>query len=406
MGGELRLPLQGVRVVAVEQYIAGPFCTMLMADAGAEVIKIERPGEGDPRRGMCPYIEDGRGGKISASFMEYNRLKRSLSLDLKREEGKEIFKKLVRRSDIVVENFRPGVMDRLGLAYEALREINPALVYVAISGFGQLEGFTGPYSERPAFDIVAEAMSGYMHMIGHPHEPPQNSIYGLADLVTSWAALSGAMMALLDSRATGRGRFVDIAMYDVMVSLNERSYMTYSFTGEVPMRGPEKINGPRGSFQTSDGFIVINIPSDYMWERIAVTVGGERLARDPRFADGTLRCANQEEHFRPIMEQWLADKTMEEAVELLLAAGIPAGEVQTAREIRRCPHLQARRLMVEVEHHVTGPKSLVGSPLKFSGAPPAGVAQVPDLGRDTAVLLEELGYDKEERTRLRAAGIV
>ena len=402
----LQYPLEGIKVLAVEQYIAGPYCTMLMADAGAEVIKIERPGVGDPRRGMSPMVEDDKGNKVSAGFIEYNRHKKSLTLNMREGKGKEIFKKLAKECDILVENFRPGVMDRLGLGYKDLKEVNPGLVYVAISGFGQLEGCRGPYWERPAFDIVAEAMSGYMHMIGHEDEPPQTSIYGLADITTALFAYSGAMTALVNRLRSGKGRYVDISMYDAMTALNERATMIYSFTGEVPHRGPETLYGPRGSFKAKNGYIVLNIPSDYMWERVAKTIGRDDLAKDEGFKDGVSRAANQEKHFRPVMEKWLEDKTKEEAVEILLQNGVPAGEVQTAKDIDQCPHLKDRDSLVDVEHPVTGKKRLVGSPLKFSDTPAPATASISELGQQTEEILSGLGYSKEEIKSLKEKKVV
>lgn len=398
--------LEGVKVIAMEQYIAAPYCTMLMADAGAEVIKIERPGAGDPRRGMSPIFTDDQGNKVSSGFIEYNRHKKSLTLNIQEEQGKKILLDLIKQADILINNFRPGVMDRLGLGYQELQKINPGLVYVAISGFGQMEGYRGPYWDRPAFDIVAEAMSGYMHMIGHTDEPPQTSIYGLADLLTSWAAYSGAMTALFDRMRTGKGRFVDISMYDAMVALNERALMIYSFTGEVPIRGPEKLYGPRGSFKAKNGYIVLNVPSDYMWERLATAIGQEELINDERFKDGISRAANTEKHFRPLIEKWLSDKTKEEAVQIFLKNGLPAGEVQTAEDIAGCPHLKARQLLVEVEHPVTGKKQVVGSPLFYSDAPARETAGVPELGQHTEQILKKLGRSEQEIKALRENKVI
>lgn len=386
-------PLEGVRVIGVEQYIAAPYCTMLMADLGAEVIKIERPGAGDPRRSMPPMIKNEKGEKVSGGFIEFNRNKKSMSLDIQSDEGKEILKKLVRKSDILIENFRPGVMDRLGIGYKALSEINPGLVYVAISGFGQLEGYRGPYWERPAFDIVTEAMSGYMHMIGHPDKPPQQSIYGLSDIIPSLMALTGAMVALFDKQRTGKGRFVDISMYDSMVALNERSMMIYSFTGKVPCRGPETLYGPRGSFKAKNGYVVLNIPSDYMWERLCKVLGQEHLAKDERCKDGQTRAANTESFIRPIIEEWFKDKTKEEVVELLLEGGVPAGEVQTAEDLANCPHLKVRKMIIPVPDEIAGERFLAGNPLKFSGAEETPPKAPPKLGEHTQEILKLLEQD-------------
>lgn len=403
----MKQPLAGLKVIAVEQYLTGPYCTMLMAYAGAEVIKIEKPHTGDPRRQMPPVFQNEHGAKMSASFMEYNCRKKSLTLDLKEKKGREILKKLAAKSDLLVENFRPGVMERLGLGYPVLHKINPGLVYVSISGFGQLEGFKGPFWENPTFDLITEAMSGYMEMIGTPERPPQPSIFGLADLVTAIYALSGAMMALVDRLRTGRGRYVDLSMYDAMVSLNERAMMLYSFLGEAPRRGTEKIVGPRGVFKAKDGYIVVTAPADYIWERLAKAIERPDLLQEARFADGPSRAANQQQYFQPIMEKWLRDKTKKEAVAILLENGVPAGAVQTVEEVARCPQIQARQLLVTAAHQATGEKTLVGSPLRFSATPPAETASSPpELGQHTAEILSELGYTAGEISALRKQGIV
>ncbi|MEE8393242.1 MAG: CoA transferase, partial [Rhodospirillales bacterium] len=213
-------PLSGVRVTGLEQYMAGPYCTMLLADAGAEVIKIERPGSGDPRRSMPPFVEKD-GVKKAAGFMGYNRNKKSLALNLREPQGQEIFTKLAACSDVVVENLRPGSMDRMGLGYGDMKTLNPKLVWATISGFGRLEGFKGPYSDRPAFDIVAESMSGIMHQVGFEDKPPSWTIYGMADIYSGLVTAFGITQALLMRQRTGQGQLVDSAMFDNMLSLNE-----------------------------------------------------------------------------------------------------------------------------------------------------------------------------------------
>ena len=209
-------PLSGIRVIGLEQYIAGPYCTMLLADAGAEVIKIERPGSGDPRRAMPPFVE-GDGARKAAGFMAYNRNKKSLALDLRKPEGQDILRRLMTGADVVVENLRPGSMDKMNLGYDALKEANPHLVWGIISGFGRLAGFQGPYSDRPAFDIVVEAMSGMMNLVGFEDKPPSWTIYGLADIYSGMVTAFGVMQALFMRERTGSGQIIDSSMFDNML---------------------------------------------------------------------------------------------------------------------------------------------------------------------------------------------
>jgi len=404
--GHLRKPLEHVTVLANEQYIAGPYCTMLMADAGARVIKVERPGSGDPRRAMGPFLEvDGE--KHSWGFAEYNRNKESVALDLRKEEGKDIFKALARASDVVVENFRPGVMDKLGLGYRHLKKENPRLVFCAISGFGQLDGYQGPYSDWPAFDIVSEAMSGVMHMIGFEDRPPVSALYGLADLMAGQAAVQGILMALLSRDRTGEGQMVDISMLDAMVALNERALTIYSFTSEAPMRGQERHLGPRGAYRTSDGYLAINIPSDYMWGRLAQAIGREDLAHDPRCADGPSRARHSETLIRPAIEDWLRDRGSMEAAGILNSLGVPAGPVHTAAELFQCPQVEAREMLLPIEEGPLSGRRLVRSPVRLSAQPKVRAGWVPSLGQHTTEVLEEmLGFQKEQVEDLRRRGVI
>ena len=221
MAPSLKRPLEGIRVTGLEQYMAGPYCTMLLADAGAEVIKIERPGVGDPRRSMPPFAEkDGK--KKAAGFMGYNRNKKSLALNLRDPKGQEIFKLLTAQSDVVVENLRPGSMSKMGLGQKDMRALDPKLIWATISGFGRNEDYRGPYSDRPAFDIVAESMSGIMNLVGFADKPPSWTIYGMADVYSGQVTAYGIMQALFMRERTGEGQFVDSAMFDNMLALNER----------------------------------------------------------------------------------------------------------------------------------------------------------------------------------------
>ncbi|RLW70410.1 MAG: hypothetical protein B6D68_00850, partial [spirochete symbiont of Stewartia floridana] len=316
-------PLSGIRVIGLEQYMSGPYCTMLLADAGAEVIKIERPGSGDPRRLIPPFVEKN-GVKKAGGYLSYNRNKKSLALNLQSEAGRETLKQLVSVSDVVVENLRPGSMDKIGLNYDSLKKINPRIIYAAISGFGRLPGFESEYSSRPAFDIVAEAMTGIMDLVGFADKPPTYTLYGMADVHSGLATAYGIMQALFMRERTGLGQMVDSAMVDNMLALNERMVTLYSLTGEEPKRGSLRHVWPRGAFKCKDGYIALNVPDNIIWKRLADTIQRPDLVDDPRSADGVIRGENAE-FLQAIIEDWMADKTRGEAVSALNDAGVPTG---------------------------------------------------------------------------------
>lgn len=401
----MQRPLTGIRVMGTDQYIAGPYCTMLLADAGAEVIKIERPGGGDPRRAMPPFAE--RNGKRRAGgFMAYNRNKKSLALDLRSEEGKAVFKKLAVKSDVLVDNLRPGSLERQGLSYDDLKAINPRLIYAVISGFGRLPGRRGPYADRPAFDIVAEAMSGIMHMVGFEDKPPSWTIYGLADIYSGLVAAYGIMQALFMRERTGEGQFVDSAMYDNMLSLNEGMIALYSVDGQSPHRGRPRNAYPRSAYQTRDGYVALNVPDERIWERLANTMGHPELTRDERTRDAAARIANRE-YLDPIIEGWLKDLTREEAVERLNAAGVPAGSVNTVEDIFACPQAAARGLLMPVNDPEVGEFRFARTPPMLSSTPDLPADPAPRVGQHTREVLEGvLGLGRDEVEALAAAGVV
>ncbi|RLC79178.1 MAG: CoA transferase [Chloroflexi bacterium] len=399
-------PLTGVRVIALEQYMSAPYCTMLLADSGAEVIKIERPGRGDPRRSIPPYAADEQGRRVAGGFISYNRNKKSVALNLRAEAGRRIYERLVKASDVVVENLRPGAADKMGLGYEQLKALNPRLVYAAISGFGRLEGHIGPYAHRPAFDIVAEAMGGIMNLVGFADKPPSWTIYGMADVYTGLVTAYGVMLALFMRERTGQGQFVDSAMLDNMLAFNERMTTLYSFTGESPERGRLKHLYPRGAFRCQDGYLALNIPDDLQWKRLCEAMGRADLKDDPRTVDGTARAANAD-FVRPIIEDWLAVKTRAQAVALLGEQGVPSGPVYTAEDIFDDPHIAARNMLVTVDDPVAGPRKYARSPLHLSSAPEIPTAPAPRLGEHTCLILRGvLGYDESEIEQLRDQGVI
>ena len=400
----MQAPLKGIRVVAVEQYMSAPYCTMLLADNGAEVIKIEQPKRGDPRRAIGPFATDGQGNKTSGGFMAYNRNKKSLTLDLQKPEGRQVLFDLAKVADVVVENLRPGVAEKLGTAHEEMRRVNPRLIYAAISGFGRSGG---PYRERPAFDIVVEAMSGIMNIVGFEDREPITTLYGMPDIYSGLVAAYGITLALIQRGVTGEGQFLDISMYDSMISLNERSVMIHSFTGDAPGRGRERLAGPRAAFNAKDGHVALSCPTDDIWARLARLMGREDLISDPITATGPARAKCAESFLRPLIEEWLADKSRDEAIQLLLAGGVPAGPVQTTEDLFRCPQLAARGMLLEIEDDVGGQRKVARTPVRGSAMAEPEAKRPPRLGEhNEEILAGLLGYDATRLDGLRSAGAI
>ena len=398
-------PLSGVRVTGLEQYIAGPYCTMLLADTGAEVIKIERPGGGDPRRQMPPFAEkDGR--KKGAGFMGYNRNKKSLCLNLRDPKGQEVFRKLVASSDVVVENLRPGSMAKLGLGYREMRRMNPQLVWAIISGFGQLDGYRGPYSDRPAFDIVAEAMSGMMNLVGYDDKPPSGTVYGMADIVSGIIAAYGVLQALFMRQRTGRGQLVDSAMLDNLLSLNETMVTLYSVAGQEQKRGVPTVFFPRGAYQTKDGYLAVHVPDNIIWKRFCEVMERSDLIDDKRSATSPARAQNHG-FLDPIISAFMATMTRDEAVEKFNAHGVPVAPVYTAEDVFADPHIEARGMLMPIDDPEVGTYRFARTApmLEENAELPRNPA--PALGQHTREILEGLlDYSSSEVDALRDHGVV
>ena len=403
--GNTTRPLEGIRVIGLEQYMAGPYCTMLLADAGAEVIKIERPGSGDPRRTMPPFAE-GNSKKKGSGFMGYNRNKKSLALNLRSREGQEIFRKLAVSADVVVENLRPGSLAKQGIGFEDIRKTNEGLIWSAISGFGQLEGYRGPYANRPAFDIVAEAMGGIMHMVGFADKPPSWTIYGMADIYSGQIAAYGVMQALFMRERTGLGQLVDTSMLDNMIALNEAQIALYSVAGQVNTRGMPKNVWPRDAYECSDGWLAVNVPDNIIWGRMAETIGHPELKDDERAKDGAARCQNI--HFlQPKLVSWFKSQTRDAAVDALNNAGVPCGPVYDTEDIFNDPQVQARGVLVDIEDPDVGTLKFARTGPYLGAAPEIATNPAPDLGQHTRAILENiLGYNSRDVDGLAKSGVV
>lgn len=381
-------PLDGLVVLEMGQYIAAPYCAMMLADLGAEVIKIERPRTGDPRRSYDPLVE-AEDGQLSGGFLSYNRNKRSVTLDLAGEQDRELYRRLATRADIVVENLRPGAVDRLGIGYESLRPLNEQLIYCAISGYGRSVKHRGEYAERPAFDTAIQAMSGLMAVTGEPDGPPLPTVTGFADVFTAVHAAVSILAAVHGRTLSGRGTFVDQSMYDATASLLERELMLWDFTHQERKRGVDRY-APLGALETRDGHVALIIPTDEMWRRMCTAVEREDLLEHPELGSVLSRAENFAAVIRPEVEQWTRTRTRREVVTRFAEAGLPAGEVQTVEEVYACPHLAARGMFLSIVDPHAGERRMIRTPALLEGYEPARADSAPQLGADNDVVLRTL----------------
>ncbi|MFI5253925.1 MAG: CaiB/BaiF CoA transferase family protein [Candidatus Limnocylindrales bacterium] len=400
-------PLAGIKVLSFEIQVAGPYCSMLLADQGASVIKVEQPGSGDTARGGAPRIRNDRGEQQSGYFLRFNRNKRSLTLNLKEEAGRQIFRDLARTSDVLIENFRPGLLDEMGLGYADLSKDNPGLVYVSITGFGSMEGYLGPYSKRPAYDIVAQAMGGLMVTCGQAGGPPTWLGVALGDIASGMNAAYAVTLALFQRSQTGLGQFIDVSMLDSMIALAERSVTAYSLTGTVLERGREPYMAPWGPFECSDGWVALIVATERDWARFCEAIGRSDLVEHEGTTSGPERAGNMGGWLGGIIAAWFAGQTQAEAVAKLLAAGLPVGPVQDARDIFESEHVRARGQLIEVPDPILGSVKLVGSSFKMSGDPTPITGAAPRLGEHSEQILREmLGYSASDVARLQTEGVI
>ncbi len=401
--------LKGLKVIGLEGQVAGPTATMMLADMGATVIKVERPGTGDTTREGAPFIKNEQTGeKQSGYFARFNRGKQSLTLNTQTPEGQKILWKLIEEADIIIENLKPGAMDKCGFTWEAIHKANPKIVYVAISGFGRCPGgkYEGPYAKRSAFDIIVQAMTGMMYNCGNdPEGAPTWLGFAVGDSGTGVYAAYAALLGYINVLKNGQGEFMDVSMYDCMVALGERTHNIYSFAGTVTKRGPDKIFCPWGGFKCKDGYVALIVPMESMWKKFCAAIGREDLCdkeKNPELQSGPGRASHLEDIIRPTIDAWLADKTMAEATDLFLAAGLPCGPVQSSKDVAEDPHTAARQMFVSVPDPIVGSLKVVGCPIKMPEHEPV-YGGMPALGADTERILKETcGYDDAKIAALRA----
>ena len=389
------LPLEGLRVIDLTQDFAGPFCTMMLSDLGAEVIKIEKPDGGDETRAWGPPFVNG----ISYYFLSLNRGKKSVVLDLKTREGQEIIRKLVVDADIFVESSRPGQMARFNLDYPRLRRLNKALVYASISSFGQ----TGPYRDRLGYDLIAFAMSGIMASTGEAGRPPIRMSVPVADLAAGHYA-STAILATLSRRlVTGRGDYIDLSLHDSIVSWLTYLASYYFATGKEPQRlgsaHPSIV--PYQAFRCKDKDLVVAIGNDHQWTNFCHATGLERLITDGRFSANPSRAKNRR-LLIPLLERMFRRRKAHEWHRILVQAKVPTTPVFSIRDVVRDPHVHNRRMVIRSDRNV--PR--LGSPMRFYKTKPKKTTPAPRLGQDATEILTELGYSSQEIKRLRASDVL
>jgi formyl-CoA transferase len=392
------LPLAGVRVLDVSQVMAGPYCSMLLADLGADVIKVEPPGTGDQTRGAMGFKMKG---SDSMGFLNMNRNKRSITLNLKTEAGKQVFLDLVKTADILVENYRPGVMKKLGIDYQALKTINPGLVYASISGFGQ----TGPWADRPGFDLMAQAMSGVMSVTGYPDGPPVKAGVPVADIGCALFATYGILSAYIGKTKSGEGQFIDACLFDSALAFSIWDTAQYWGTGVEPYKlgTANHMSAPYQAMKAADGYFVMGATNQKLWKQLCEHIHRPELFEDSRFKTNPLRLANRLE-LATELEKTFAQKNSDEWVDLLLAAGIPAGPINTYPQAFNSDHGVHRNMRMEIDHPIEGKVPNIGFAVKMNGTPQQVRRHPPLLGEHNDEILAELGIGAEALENLKAGG--
>jgi CoA:oxalate CoA-transferase len=395
----LKKPLEGIIVLDLTRVLAGPYAAMMLSDFGANVIKMEAPKGGDDSRAFGPFI-----GKESVYFMSLNRGKRSMTLNLKEKKAQELFKTMVKKADVVLENYRPGTMEKFGLGYEELKKINPKLIYTACSGFGH----TGPYSERPAYDVIVQGMGGIMSITGQENGEPTRVGASVGDITAGLFAAFGTMTALYSREVTGIGQKVDVAMLDCQVAILENAIARYVSSGIVPKpignRHPSIT--PFEAFQAKDGYVIIAVGNDKLWATFCNLIGKPEMITDERFVSNPKRTENQKA-LKAVLDTVFPDKTVDEWLIALDTAGIPSGPINTIDRVVNDIQVKSRDMIIETDHPIAGKVKMPGIPIKLSETPGSVDSPAPLLGQHTEEILHEiLGFTAEEVAELKSKNVL
>lgn len=389
--------LEGLKVLDLGRVIAAPFGAAILADLGADVIKVEMPVYGDNARDNLP-----KKGDESTYFMNFNRSKRGMTLNMKK--GKEVFLKMVEEADVILENYRPGVMEKFGLGYDVLKEVNPGIIYAAVSGFGQY----GPYKNKPGYDPLAQAMSGVMSVTGHPEHPPVRAGASFVDIMAGQNAVIGILAALQHREKTGKGQFVDVSLLDsAIVSLMSVSQVYLTDKSQLPERRGNgyAAGAPGGAYKCKDGYVVTLALGERAWLNITEVMGREDLREDERFVTNNDRVENYKV-LDGIVEEWTSQYTVEEAEEILLNGGLPAGPILNIEEVYNDPHVREREMFTSIDHPIAGEVEITNQGLKMSETNPHVRRSSPTLGQHNDEILQEFGFTKEEIANFKEEGII
>jgi len=392
-------PLEGVKILDLSHVLAMPYCTMVLSDLGAEVIKIEK-NDGDDSRKFGPY----KNGE-SAYFMSINRNKKSIVLNLKEEKGKEIVRELIKKCDVITENFRPGTMEKLGFSYENIKKINPSIIYATISQFGNDSVYPG----RPGYDIIAQAYGGLMSITGYPDNPPTRVGSSIADIISGLFSAIAILGALRTKDKTGQGQYIDTAMVDCIIAILENAAVRYTVSGEIPQRIGSRHPSltPFDVFKTKDGYMVIGIGNDHLWEMFCKGIPEfNLLIMAERFKNNDFRTKNEAE-LKKIIEEWTQKHTTDDLVKIITDIGVPCGPVNTIDKVINDENTKYRKMLFEFDHPIAGKMVTANSPLNLPLTPCKDHIRPPALGENTEeVLSKVLGYSKEKIEELKKDKII